>query len=595
MKQRQRLLRNYLIKRVRKDNNCIKTSNRENNNNFIFCINNETNNLSYLNEDYPEEYSTNKNVLFKSKNGNIMNDFANRRNTINYNHNTSPFIYKQKRNSSELSYEDIKNNHNNHYYNSFLGNNDVIKNYNDIIKKSKTNFYIKSEKNTIIKNRKIKNNLENEKLQINNPNNINLLLNNNSNYDYKNISNKDYIERIDNINKNKIINKNSYTNNSYNQYFFENNDEHNITNIQNNNKAYRINNIKENKKEKYSETLKRREENRKNFVKKNLKYMLINNFNNNNYYPISKNVNNEKIIIKNVNQFIQGERKERIFKRIYEKKNLLNYYEKKSLKEPKSVRNRLQNLDYNTLNNENIHLLYNENDFLALKLNADEKSYSKKVNNDKYIHEKKNNKYLGKNRNYEENISINNCSNVIERENFNEKKNIKNCKGINNKLNENLSIFLEDKIKKFPSYTEINYNKLKNIKIENNYNIKKVCKKKDIKFEICNVSNINIMGSNNKLSNNSNNSGNLIIIFNNNEKNKSHNIQINSKIDKNDIKKKVNNKDIKFINKLNIDAIEKFKDKLNLKVYDYKNGIKNNGIVTFGVFQKYYTFLQIYM
>ena len=251
MKQRQRLLRNYLIKRVRKDNNCIKTSNRENNNNFIFCINNETNNLSYLNEDYPEEYSTNKNVLFKSKNGNIMNDFANRRNTINYNHNTSPFIYKQKRNSSELSYEDIKNNHNNHYYNSFLGNNDVIKNYNDIIKKSKTNFYIKSEKNTIIKNRKIKNNLENEKLQINNPNNINLLLNNNSNYDYKNISNKDYIERIDNINKNKIINKNSYTNNSYNQYFFENNDEHNITNIQNNNKAYRINNIKENKKEKY--------------------------------------------------------------------------------------------------------------------------------------------------------------------------------------------------------------------------------------------------------------------------------------------------------------------------------------------------------
>ena len=120
---------------------------------------------------------------------------------------------------------------------------------------------------------------------------------------------------------------------------------------------------------------------------------------------------------------------------------------------------------------------------------------------------------------------------------------------------------------------------MKNIKIENNYNIKKVCKKKDIKFEICNVSNINIMGSNNKLSNNSNNSGNLIIIFNNNEKNKSHNIQINSKIDKNDIKKKVNNKDIKFINKLNIDAIEKFKDKLNLKVYDYKNGIKNNGIV----------------
>ena len=163
MKQRQRLLRNYLIKRVRKDNNCIKTSNRENNNNFIFCINNETNNLSYLNEDYPEEYSTNKNVLFKSKNGN------------NYNHNTSPFIYKQKRNSSELSYEDIKNNHNNHYYNSFLGNNDVIKNYNDIIKKSKTNFYIKSEKNTIIKNRKIKNNLENEKLQINNLNKFYLI------------------------------------------------------------------------------------------------------------------------------------------------------------------------------------------------------------------------------------------------------------------------------------------------------------------------------------------------------------------------------------------------------------------------------------
>ena len=208
------------------------------------------------------------------------------------------------------------------------------------------------------------------------------------------------------------------------------------------------------------------------------------------------------------------------------KENLKNKFENFMIKENKSSRF-----------NSNIILDNN----MCKKIVKRKRNTSFKINNTEY------------NISYDENLNINNKIDIksknrkrIEKKKFMRIKytDYNNNKGkiihspepklIKTILNENFN----DKMKKINS-NKVNFKKIdlmgiKNLKPKNN--IKR-------KFEICNVSNINIVGNKPNINNNNNNSGNIIIIIN---KNENHDTLKNEQILKDN--NRISNDDYKMVN-----------------------------------------------
>ena len=603
MNPNQRVSRNHYIRRVKNEKIYLEPpTNIKKNIPYIFN-NNNTDKFNNPSKNFQSGNPCYKNIQIKH----------NQTNTTNYNDIDYQNVYmsiEEKRNSTGIIYDSPEKIQFNLYRSLEEDNNNI--------KKSKKKFYFyKVPMKQIIKYKKINNNnflisspgslchctdinninneeINNRKVELNN-HNISFKT------DYEN--NKYY--------RNKIIKKNSYTN----KYNSENNlmdnrkyDKNNINYLN-----YEINSTFD------SEIVSNKNDSPQRLNQRRIKYKLINNVNNNISFTSPKNIKNYELSDYNLdlNSNIQSESKIRRIKRIYDKKKLINYFKIESSNESKSAKK---------INNETFFQSKIQNNIIKDNLNnvliKKEKSFNHKYRyKNKYNSEnckrietiEKNNSIINERGispqiHLTENIkkvAINENNEKIKKEweEINNKEKVrffdKNMIYKNIKENPKILDYDKNKIQRIQTFSkkisfdlsdkkdenniikkQKSFNNKKIINIKRKYNnikshnemvkaiigIKRVNKKQNISMEICNVSNVNISGTNNK-----SNDRNIIIIINNNEKKNKKNSTNNNN---NENKNMINNYINKNNNNLNINNEENINIIKQNNTYERK--IKNN-------------------